>query len=547
MTATARKAFFIDVQNRERPAGSAAVMGLKAYNLARMAAVGLPVPQAFVLGTGFCPVAEVADAETHAELAQALTAQLRRLERATHLTYGGSRRPLLLSVRSGAAISVPGMMDTILNVGLNETTVRGLVRTTGNPRLAWDSYRRLIQSFAEVVDGCPSAPFAQLLADALEASHAARAQELDSRALSSLARAYLALYRKLVGRNFPQDPMEQLRAAVQGVYRSWGSTRAREYRRLNGISDDVGTAVTVQRMVFGNAGGTSGCGIAFTRDPATGENRLYMDFMFNAQGEDVVSGRQPLTHDVQLGAILPAIERQLVEAARTLEAEFGDMQELEFTVQDETLYLLQTRAGKRTALAELRIAVDLVRERLIEPAEALARIAHLDLGSVQHERAVENGSARLLCAATSVGSGVAIGAISLDVPDALARAAREPVILVRQDADTDDIAAVAVSRGLLTARGGRTSHAAVVARQLNKAALAGCRDLTVDLTARTCAIGGETFAEGDTICIDAGAGRVFAGTPEIVHERPEAELAEVERWRKVVIEKRGRSTFTRRG
>ena len=357
MSSPARKAFFIDVQHRERPAGTPAVMGFKAHNLARMAAIGLPVPHAFVLGTGFCP-REAADAENQSELAQVLTAQLRRLEQATHLTYGGTRRPLLLSVRSGAAVSMPGMMDTIPNVGLNETTVRGLVRTTGNPRLAWDSYRRLVQSFAEVVDGCPAEPFGELLADAMSSAHAERAQELDSRALASLARAYLALYRKLVGHNFPQDPMEQLRAAVHGVYRSWGTPHAREYRRLNGIAEDAGTAVTVQRMVFGNAGGTSGSGVAFTRDPATGESRLCIDFLFNAQAEDVAAGRHPAADTVQIGAILPVIERQLADIARALETEFADLQQFEFTVQDETLYVTGMRPsgtplqGARTSSAK---------------------------------------------------------------------------------------------------------------------------------------------------------------------------------------------------
>ncbi|MGZ8211454.1 MAG: PEP/pyruvate-binding domain-containing protein [Burkholderiales bacterium] len=533
MTSNNRRAFFIDVQTGERPPANASAMGHKAYNLARMAAIGLPVPQAFVLGTGFCPTEDALDAEAQADLAQTLTANLRRLERATGLTYGGSRRPLLLSVRSGASISMPGMLDTILNVGLNETTVRGLLRTTGNPRLTWDSYRRLIQSFAEVVDGCPSEPFEALLAHALEQSHSSRPQELDSRALSQLAREYLALYRKLGGRNFPQDPMEQLKAAVHGVYRSWGSARAREYRRLNKIANDLGTAVTVQRMVFGNAGGTSGSGVAFTRDPVTGENRLYMDFMFNAQGEDVVSGRHRACDGAELATILPEIARELVEAARTVEAEFKDMQELEFTVQDETLYLLQARSGKRTALAELRIASDQVREGLIEPAEALARVGRVEVAVMQNAKAVENGACPVLCEATSASSGVASGAIVLDSEAARSRSGEAPVILVRRDAETCDIAALAVAEGLLTARGGRTSHAAVVARKMNKVALVGCDSLTIDLAARTCTINGVTLTEGETICLDGTTGRVLLGTPDIVRNPLDAELAEVDHWRKL--------------
>jgi pyruvate,orthophosphate dikinase len=427
---------------------------------------------------------------------------------------------------------MPGMLDTILNVGLNETTVRGLLRMTGNPRLTWDSYRRLIQSFAEVVDGCPCEPFDELLADALEQSHSSSPRELDNRALARLAREYLALYRKLVGRNFPQDPIEQLKAAVSGVHRSWSSARAREYRRLNDIPNDLGTAVTLQRMIFGNAGGTSGSGVAFTRDPSTGENRLYMDFMFNAQGEDVVSGRHPVSDDGQLGAILPLIARQLGDAARTLEAEFRDMQEFEFTVQDEVLYLLQTRAGKRTPLAEVRIAIDQVREGLIEPSEALARVNRLDLAAVHGMKAIESADSRVLCDATSASGGVASGVIVLDVQSARAMAPKQPVILVRQDTDASDIAALALAQGLLTARGGRTSHAAVVARQMNKVALVGCGALTIDLAARTCTINGATLTEGELITLDGTAGRIFLGIPQVVSETLDAELAQIESWRK---------------
>lgn len=372
-----RRAYWIDPQLREKPAGNAAAMGFKAFNLARMAAIGLPVPQAFVLGTGFCPLE--APPKDDMELNQALTAQLRLLERATSLTFGGSRRPLLLSVRSGAPVSMPGMMETVLNVGLNETALRGLLRMTGNPRLTWDSYRRLIQSFAVVVNGCDAQPFDALLTKSLEAARVTRAQELDARALAGLVREYLGLYRKLVGHNFPQDPMEQLRGAVQGVFRSWGSGRAQAYRRMNDVPENLGTAVTVQRMVFGNGGGTSGSGVAFTRDPATGENRIYMDFMFNAQGEDVMSGRHAVVDSAQLGVILPTIERQIVSVARLLESEFRDMQEFEFTVQDEVLYVLEAHTGRRTALAQLKIACDLVREGAITPAEAVARTADLEL------------------------------------------------------------------------------------------------------------------------------------------------------------------------
>jgi pyruvate,orthophosphate dikinase len=488
-----------------------------------MAATGLPVPQAFVLGTGFC--------EDGTDVNQVLAAQLRLLERATSLTYGGSRRPLLLSVRSGAPVSMPGMMHTILNVGLNETALRGLLRMAGNPRLTWDSYRRLIHSFAEVVNECDAGPFETLLAEHLETARVARAQELDARALSTLVREYLALYRKLVGHNFPQDPMEQLRAAVQGVFRSWNSARAQTYPRVNGLADTVGTAVTVQRMVFGNAGGTSGSGVAFTRDPATGENRVYVDFMFNAQGEDVVSGKHAVVDAPQLASILPVIEQQIGGIAHALESEFRDMQEFEFTVQDESLYLLQTRTGNRTAPAQLKIACDLAREGLITSAEAVARTATLDLNALRRDRVAVSQS-EALARGTAAGCGVAIGSLVLDVERAQPMARQEPVILVRRDATTADIAGLAAAQGVLTATGGRTSHACVVARDLNKVAIVGCHDLAIDSAARTCRIAGTLLGEGEVICLDGNTGCVYRGRPALLQERPDADIADMERWRR---------------
>lgn len=395
MTAAARQTFFIDPQIRGVRAGSGAAMGFKAHNLSRIASIGLPVPHAFVLGTGYCPIEGAPNSEVEAELSQTITSQLRRLERATGLTYGGSRRPLLVSVRPGAAASMPGTMDTILNVGLNETALRGLLRMTGNPRLAWDCYRRLIQSFAEVVDRCEPQPFDALLAEHVATGGVSRAQELDARALSRIAHEYLVLYRKLVGRHFPQDPMEQLRAAVHRVLGSGASARARTHRRTHGLPEGAGTAVTVQRMVFGNGGGTSGSGVAFTRDPATGENRLYVDFIFNAQGEDVVSGTHPAADAGHLSAILPTMEQQVAKAGRALEVEFRDMQEIEFTVQDEVLYLLQTRPGKRTPYAQLAIACDMVREGALDAAEGLARIRGLDLETLA--RTTQLGESDLVC------------------------------------------------------------------------------------------------------------------------------------------------------
>jgi pyruvate,orthophosphate dikinase len=507
-------------------------MGFKAYNLARMASVGLPVPQAFVLGTRFCRDYFKHGHKLPPDMRELLAAQIRRLELASGLTFGSDRRPLLVSVRSGAPISMPGMMDTVLDVGLTEMTLRGLLRMTGNPRLVWDSYRRLVQSFAEVAHHCEAAAFDAILDRHLQSAGVGRCQELDYRSLTQVAREYLALFETLTRRAFPQDPLEQLEEAVRAVFESWQSAKAKEYRRINKLDDDLGTAVTIQRMVFGNAGGTSGAGVAFTRDPASGENTLYMDFLFNAQGEDVVSGRRALEDSIRLRDILPGVFQQLQDARHALEAEFLDAQEIEFTVQDGAFFLLQTRTAKRTPWAALRIAVEQVHEGLIDPDAALERLKAYDLDEIQDVRLTTVDGARMLCRADSASIGVASGVIALDAAAAnKAAAAGKDVILIREETSTDDIGGVAVARGILTALGGRTSHAAVVARQLNKVCLVGCRDLVIDLATRRCAISGEWLNEGDLICLDGHSGQVFAGAPQLVVEKPTAYLAEVVEWR----------------
>ena len=346
---------------------TAARVGFKAYNLMRMDQLGMPVPPAFVLGTAFCREFLDRGSSAPAGLRDLLAAQIRELERTTGLGFGSARRPLCVSVRSGAAVSMPGMMDTILDVGLNDATVRGLLRLTGNPRLAWDSYRRLVQSFAEVVHHCPVEDFAAKLDERLRHSGAASARELDFRALKGLTDDYLELYEECAGEPFPQNPLDQLESAVAGIWQSWIGAKAVAYRKMNGLSDDLGTAVTVQRMVYGNAGGTSGAGVAFTRDPASGEPSLYLDFLFNAQGEDVVSGRSGAPDGQRLATVLPGVKKEIVRVAAQLEREFGDMQEFEFTVEDGRFHILQTRTGKRSSWAELRIATDQVDEGLIDP------------------------------------------------------------------------------------------------------------------------------------------------------------------------------------
>lgn len=506
-------------------------MGFKAYNLARMVTIGLPVPAAFVLSTGFCSNYYAAKGALPAGFRDLLRGNLRELERLSGLSFGGERRPLLVSVRSGAAVSMPGMLETVLNVGLNDTTVAGLVRMTGNPRLAWDSYRRLIQCFAEVVHGAKPDRFDEARAKRLKAARLANPSELDFIALRELATEYLEIYRELTGESFPQSPLDQLAAAAEAVFRSWSGKKALEYRRIHRLGGVAGTAVCVQTMVYGNSGGTSGSGVAFTRDPATGENALYMDFLFNAQGDDVVSGRHEVGDRAQIGALLPEVMLQIEAVRKRLEAEFGDLQEFEFTVQNGQLFMLQTRSGKRTPLAALRIAVEMVAEGLLEPEAALKRLEGYKLKTIQTETIRAKDGQAPLARAISAGVGVAVGEIALDSETARKRAAAgKSVILVREDTSTDDVVGIAGAAGILTARGGRTAHAAVVARQMGKVCLVGCRELAIDLAKRSCSIGGKPLREGQLISLDGGAGGVYAGAVDIVRAKPERELAVVASW-----------------
>jgi pyruvate, orthophosphate dikinase len=503
-------------------------MGFKAWNLLRMARLGLPVPPAFVLGTHYCTSGAVRALAVQPDTWQPA---LHQLEHRTGLALGSQRCPLLVSVRSGAPVSMPGMMETLLDIGLCDATVDGLLRQTGNPRLVWDAYRRLIATHAEVVAGQPAALFEAATAELFGTRDE---RDLDFAELRELTHRFLAVYLQAVGTPFPQDPRWQLTSAMEAVFASWQSEKAREYRRLNGISDAIGTAVTVQQMVYGNAGGQSGAGVGFTRDPATGEPALWVDFLFNAQGEDVVSGRRSAHGHEELAAVLPTVWQALVAAAHQLEHALLDMQDFEFTVQDGQLYLLQTRVGKRTPQAAARIALDLLDEKLITADEARQRTAGLDRAALTQARIVAASGAALaplvplvpLAKAATASSGVAIGEIALDPARAAVRhAAGAAVVLVRRDAETSDIAALASSVGLLTQRGARTSHAAVVARQLGKVCLIGCADLTIDEAARTLSVGATPLHEGDVITLDGNDGAVYAGAVKTELQCPEDLLA----------------------
>jgi pyruvate,orthophosphate dikinase len=504
------------------------VVGAKAHGLMRLDALGLPVPPAFVLGTAHSRGVLAARDPPLA----LLSAGIRQLEGATGRIFGGARRPLLVAVRSGAPVSMPGMMDTVLDVGMNAETVRGLVRATGNARLAWDCQRRLVHSFAATVEGLPPEPFERLVRRRLDSEGASRPCQLDAPALRDLARDSLDLFRDLSGRSFPQDPLEQLQAAVRAVFRSWDSPRAAAYRTLKGIPGEAGTAAMVQAMVFGNAGPTSGAGVGFTRNPVTGGDELYLDFLFDAQGEDLVSGREAARDATRLAAVLPHVAEELGRVRAVLETAFRDLQEFEFTVEDGRLYLLQTRAGKRTPWAAARVAVDLVREGLIDVPTALASLEGIAIDRLERVRLVAGPAQAPLATATPAGMGVAVGAIALDASVAWSRAAAgEPVVLVRREISTEDLPGLAVADGIVTTTGGRTSHAAVVARELGKACLVDCRGLRIDLETRRCAFESRTLAEGETVSLDGESGLVFAGRLPVEREKPVEMLELLQRWR----------------
>ena len=513
------------------PKGGAQEVGNKAWGLLRMVQAGLPIPPAFVLPTAWCQRTQAADRPA---MRKTLAAGITHLQSATGLGFGASRRPLLVSVRSGGAVSMPGMMETVLNIGLNAETVEALIRLTGNPRLAWDSYRRLVQSYAEVVAYLPTAPFDALVADALKSGEVDDERDLDHRDLRTLTLAMLDCYRTLTGNAFPADPREQLAAAAAAVFRSWDATKAVSYRRLNGIDDKAGTAVTVQTMVFGNAGGESGAGVAFTRNPAIGTNELYFDFQFNAQGEDVVSGRQHLGDKDRLRIVLPAVWTRLNEIRHDLETLFREAEDFEFTVQAGVLFLLQTRRAKRTDWAALAIAVDMVDEGLLTPVEALAHLDGIALNAVVRT-SFAPPVPRTLAVAEVASMGVASGVVALD-PAAVKRlsSAGTPAIFVRRETVTTDIEGMALAVGILTASGGRTSHAAVVARQLGKVCLVACPGLEINLDSRQCTIGGTVLKEGDFLSLDGNTGAVHLGCLTPVVERPERALAAIASWSDIV-------------
>ncbi|MBB4370905.1 pyruvate,orthophosphate dikinase [Bradyrhizobium sp. cir1] len=507
---------------------SAEEIGAKAANLARMAALGLPVPPAFVLPVELC--ADIIAGHAHAErhLRDGLQEGIAFLESATGKRFGDRRLPLLVSVRSGAARSMPGMLDTVLNVGCTSDAVHGLIRATGRPRLAWDCRRRFLESFGETVLGLDAAAFAARISELVTAEGADSDRELDSEALERLAGDEQVLVEDRAD-DWLEDAVAQLEAASRAVYQSWTSDRARTYRKLQQLEALQGTAVTVQAMVFGNGGLASGAGVAFSRDPSTGAPRPMIDLVLDAQGEDVVSGRRTPDAEDAIARALPRTEVELGDILKRLEREFGDVQDVEFTVEDGRLWILQTRSAKRTPRAAVRIAIDLVHEGLITTDEALIRIAEIDLASLTATSLVAPGKP----ATTGIGAsgGIGIGRAAFDSESAgRLSAAGEPVILLRPDTSTADVAGFAVAAGIVTAVGARTSHAALVARQMGKPCVVGCRQLKIDPVTRQAQLAGAVLREDEWVTIDGDTGELYLGRCETVETRPEAELAEIAAW-----------------
>ena len=488
-----------------------AVLGGKGANLAEMTNLGVPVPPGFTIACQAC-IRFLDDGGYPDGLREEVGRNLHRLEEATGRGFGDRANPLLVSVRSGAPTSMPGMMETILNLGLNNRTVQGLEKQSGNARFAYDSYRRFIQMYGDVVLGVPIADFEHLLRAKRITAGVDNDAELSEDALRNLVEEYKTLVRNRTAADFPMDPMVQLWGAIEAVWKSWTLKKAVDYRRVNSIPETLGTAVNVQAMVFGNVGDDSGTGVAFTRDPSTGERRFYGEFLINAQGEDVVAGiRTPLEIE-QMAQRLPEAYRELLATQDRLERHYREMQDIEFTVERGTLYLLQTRTGKRTAAAAVRIASDLVEEGLISQAEAVGRVQPEQLDQLLHPIIDPAARAQPIASGLPASPGAASGRAVFDPDVAEQRAAAgERVILVREETTPEDFHGLVAARAVLTARGGMTSHAAVVARGMGKCAVVGAKDISVDIQRRLFTVDGLTVNEGDWLTLDGATGRVFSG------------------------------------
>ena len=500
------------------------ILGGKGAGLAEMTAAGMPVPQGFTITTEACTQYYADGREINAEIEADIFEHVKGLEKITGKTFGDVNNPLLVSVRSGARQSMPGMMDTILNLGLNDEAVEGLAKKTGNPRFAYDSYRRFIQMYSDVVMELGKSFFEEKIDEMKAAKGVKQDVELTADDLKELVKQFKAIYLEKQGSEFPQDPKEQLIGAVKAVFRSWDNPRANVYRKMNEIPYEWGTAVNVQQMAFGNSGMRSGTGVAFTRNPATGERQLMGEYLINAQGEDVVAGIRTPSPISKLHEEMPEVYDQFQEIATRLEKYFKDMQDMEFTIEDGKLFMLQTRNGKRTAQAALKIAIDLVDEGMIDEREAVLRVEPKQLDTLLHPQfdAAALKAAEVIGKGLAASPGSACGQIVFTAEEAeeMVKSGKMPkVVLVRLETSPEDIVGMQVSQGILTVRGGMTSHAAVVARGMGVCCVSGCgndNDVKIDYEAKTFEINGHKFAEGDWISIDGSTGNIYEGVIKTV-------------------------------
>ena len=516
--------------------GSKEMKGLrggKGANLAEMTKIGLPVPFGFTITTEACNRYYDENMTIGQDLIDSIYEKVAELEEVTGKKFGSTENPLLVSVRSGAVISMPGMMDTVLNLGLNDQSVEGLAALTENRRFAMDSYRRFIQMFGDVVLEIPKAKFDKVFDGQKAAKGVQFDVELTAEDLAEVITGYKEIVKAETGRDFPQEPKDQLIEAVLAVFRSWNNDRAILYRNLNGIAHDLGTAVNVQSMVFGNMGDTSGTGVAFTRNPATGENKLFGEFLVNAQGEDVVAGvRTPMNIEMMAEAFPQAYE-DFTKISTLLEKHYKDMQDMEFTVERGKLYMLQTRNGKRTAHAAVKVAVDMVKEGLIDKATAVTRLEPEQIDQLLHPMFDKKGlaAANNIAKGLPASPGAACGQIYFTAAEAVAAAETGvKVILVREETSPEDLAGMVAAEGILTARGGMTSHAAVVARGMGKCCVAGCSAILVDEEAKTMKVGDETYVEGDFISINGGDGNVYEGVIKTVEPEMSGDFGTLMEW-----------------
>ena len=515
----------------EGRANMKSLLGGKGSGLAEMTRIGLPVPPGMTITTEVCRQYYKAGNQFPAGLTDQMKAGLAAIEQKTNKKFGDATNPLLLSVRSGAIFSMPGMMDTILNLGLNDVTVEGMATATANRRFAFDAYRRFIQMFGDVVLEIHKHDFEELLTKCKEQQGVKFDQELTAEALSELVAAYKKLVVDRSGRPFPQDPMEQLFMSVEAVFRSWNNERAIVYRNLNRISHDLGTAVNVQAMVFGNMGDDCGTGVAFTRNPSTGEKALYGEFLTNAQGEDVVAGIRTPRPISELKDQMPEMYKQFVKAADTLEHHYKDMQDIEFTIERGRLYMLQTRNGKRTGQAAVQVAYDLVQENILTPAEAIMKVEPAHIEQLMHRRIDPSAKLDVIAKGLPASPGAASGAVVFDANSAAKKAAEGvKTLLVRMETTPEDIHGMVAAQGILTSRGGMTSHAAVVARGMGKPCVCGCDALRIDYEKQTATVAGHVINAGDILSIDGTTGRVILGAVPVIDALFSKEYDQILKW-----------------